>query len=75
MKPLAREAHGAVDHTARAKRLRDRAEECRTLAWIMTSEANAASYLRFADAYDALAEQQEQLARDIAELKINVQEK
>jgi hypothetical protein len=40
----------------------------------MTSEANAASYLRFADAYDALAEQQKRLARDIAELKIDVHE-
>jgi hypothetical protein len=65
----------AVDHAAQAKRLRDRAEECRNLARMMTSETNAASYLRFADSYDALAEQQEQLARDIAELRINVQQK
>jgi hypothetical protein len=35
----------------------------RTLARMMISEPNAAAYLRFADAYDALAEQQEQLAR------------
>jgi hypothetical protein len=33
---------------------------------MMTSEVNAVSYLRFADAYDALAGQQEQLAREIA---------
>jgi hypothetical protein len=39
---------------------------------MMISEANAAAYLRFADAYAALAEQQEQLARYIAEHKINV---
>jgi hypothetical protein len=31
---------------------------------MMASEANAASFLRFADTYDALAEQQEQLARE-----------
>ena len=63
MKPPARELRGAVDHTAQAKRLRDRAEEWRSLARMMTCEANAASFLRFADGYDALAEQQEQLAR------------
>jgi hypothetical protein len=63
MKPAARESRGAVQ----AKKLRDRAEECRSLARMMT---NGASYLRFADAYDALAEQQEQLARDIAQFNI-----
>jgi hypothetical protein len=70
MKQPAR-SRGAVDHTARAKGLRDRAEECRTLARIMTSEASVAAYLHYAEGYDALAEQQEQLARDAAELKIN----
>jgi hypothetical protein len=64
MKPLARELRGAVDHAAQATRLRNRAEEWRSLARMMTSEANAASFLRFADGYDALAEQQEQLARE-----------
>jgi hypothetical protein len=63
-------SRGAVDHIARAKRLRDRAEECRTLARI----TGAPAYLRWADGYDALAEQQEQLARDAAELKINYQQ-
>jgi hypothetical protein len=67
MKPAARELRGAVNHTVQAKKLRDRAEECRSLARMMT---NGASYLRFADAYDALAEQQEQLARDIAQFNI-----
>jgi hypothetical protein len=43
-----------------------------TLARMMISEANAAAYLRFADAYAALTEQQEQLARYIAEVKINL---
>jgi hypothetical protein len=73
MKPAARELRGTVDHTVQAKRLRDRAEECRAVARIMASEANAASYLRFAEAYDALAEQQ--LALGIAELKTNVQQR
>jgi len=64
-------SRGAVDHTARAKRLRDRAEECRTLARIVPSEAGAAADLRYAEGYDTLAKQQERLACDAAELKIN----
>jgi hypothetical protein len=72
MKTAAQELRGAVNHTARAKKLRDRAKECRDLARMMTSEANAAVYLRFAEGYDVLAEQQERLARDIAQFKIKV---
>ena len=68
-------SRGAVDHIARAKRLRDRAEECRTLARIIPSQAGAAAYLRYAKDYDALAEQQERLARDAAELEINNQQR
>jgi hypothetical protein len=63
MKPPAQK-RGAVDHAAVAKRLRERAEECRALARVMTSAAIAASYLRFADIYDALAKQEEQIAFD-----------
>ena len=74
MKQLA-QSRGAVDHTARAKRLRDRAEECRTLARIIPSEAGAAAYLRYAKDYDALAEQQERPAREAAELEINNQQR
>ena len=40
----------------------------------MPSQAGAAAYLRYAKGYDALAEQQERLARDAAELKINNQQ-
>jgi len=36
----------------------------------MTSKANAASYLRFAEVYDDLAAHQEQLARDIEKFNI-----
>jgi hypothetical protein len=68
------QSRGAVDHTARAKRLRDRAEECRTLARIMPSEAGAAAYLRYAEHYDALAERQERLAGGTADLNINNQQ-
>jgi len=75
MKRPARESRGAVDHTARAKRLRDRAEECRTLARIMPFQAGAAAYLRYAKDYDALAEQQERLARGAAELEINKEQR
>jgi hypothetical protein len=65
---LAEEARGvpALEATARAKKLRDRAEECRALARMMTSAANVASYLDLAKIYDNLAEQRERLSRDTA---------
>ena len=60
----------AGEHTAQAKKLRHRGEECRTLARLMDSEENAARYLRMADAYDALAKQEEQLARDVVRFNL-----
>jgi hypothetical protein len=60
--------HITADHTAKAQKLRHRSEECRTLARLMDTKENAARYLRMADDYDALAEQQEQLARDVVRL-------
>jgi hypothetical protein len=60
----------AIDHAALSKRLQHRAEECRALAQMMTSVANAASYLRLAKTYDAMAEQADQLARDIVKTTI-----
>ena len=65
MKTARAGARGVRDHSLRAKQLRDRAEECRTLARMI----NAAYYLRLAETYDRLADQQERLARDIAESK------
>jgi hypothetical protein len=56
----------AYEHTTHAKKLRDRGEECRALAQLMDTEENAARYLRMADDYDALARQEEQLARDLS---------
>jgi len=67
------QSRGVVVHTDRAIRLRDRAEECRALARIIPAEAGAA-YLRYAEDYDALAEQEERLARDAAELEISNQQ-
>ena len=54
----------AIDHAALSKKLRHRAEECRALAQMMTSAANAASYLRVAETYDAMADTTDQLVRD-----------
>jgi hypothetical protein len=59
-----------AEHTAQSKKLRHRGEECRTLARLMDSEENAARYLRMADAYDALAKQEEQLARDVVRFNL-----
>ena len=36
----------------------------------MDTEENAARYLRMADAYDALAKQEEQLARDVVRFNL-----
>jgi hypothetical protein len=60
----------AYDHIAQARKLRHRGEECRTLAQLMDTAANAATYLRMADAYDALAEQEEQLASDVVRFSL-----
>jgi len=70
IKRLLAEEVAAVEAPARSKKLRDRAEECRALAQIVISAPNVASYLNLAQIYDGLAEQQEQLARDI--VKFNV---
>jgi len=53
-------------------RLLYRAEECRVLAAIVTDEAAANSYLKLADAYEAIAEEERRMiaaraARAIAE--------
>jgi hypothetical protein len=54
-----------AEHTADAKTLRDRPEECHALAQVMITKENTLRYLSLADAYTALAEQEEQLARDV----------
>ena len=63
----------AAEYAAHVKTLRDRAEECRVLAQVMISKENASRYLKLADAYIALAEQEEQLARDVEALELRDQ--
>jgi len=61
----------AAEHATQARKLRHRAEECRTLARLMTTKGTTtARYLSLADAYDALAEQEEQLARDVVRFNL-----
>ena len=43
------------------KRLVDRAEKCRVLAGIVTNRGAAKSYLKLADSYEALAEEERTL--------------
>ena len=66
MKTARAGVRGVGDHRLQAKRLRDRAEECRTLARMI----NAAYYLRLAETYDRLADH----ACDIAEFEIESQQ-
>jgi hypothetical protein len=44
------------------KRLVDRAEECRVLAGIVSDRDAAASYLKLADTYELMAEQERRLS-------------
>jgi hypothetical protein len=46
-------------HTERADKLRKRAGECRSLAESAQNPLNAASYLKLADLYEALAQEEE----------------
>lgn len=55
----------SADHLEQARRLRDRAEECRRLAKLMTDELNRRAYLELAQSYELLASKEEQLGRDI----------
>jgi hypothetical protein len=70
MKTARAGVRGVGDHSLQAKQLRDRAEECRILARMI----NVAYYLRLAESYDRLADQEERLARDIAEFEIESQQ-
>ena len=56
------------DYAEQAKRLRNRAEECGTLAKLMTDKVNRQTYLQLAQSYEALALKEEQLGRDILKL-------
>ena len=53
-----------MDHSANAKRYRDQAEELRAKSDLMKDPDTSAQYSRMAEAYDKLAEGQDDLARD-----------
>jgi hypothetical protein len=48
-----------VDHAKEAKKLRDRAEECRALAEMMKQPGAREGYLSLADSYESLAQREE----------------
>ena len=54
-----------VDHATHARRLRDRAEECRRIAEMQSHAAGRSSYLHLAECYENLAKQEEDLAMRI----------
>jgi hypothetical protein len=49
------------ENILQAKRLRDRADECRALAEIMKGQETREAYLKLAEAYEALASDEERL--------------
>lgn len=54
-----------MDYSANAKRYRDQAEEFRAKSDLMKDPETSAQYSRMADAYDKLAEGQDDLARNV----------
>ena len=52
------------EYAAEAARHRKMAEEYRTLAWFATDDGLCTSYRKLADAYDALADHEDRLARN-----------
>ena len=53
-----------MDHSANAKRYRNQAEELRAKSELMKDPETSAQYSRMADAYEKLAEGQDDLARN-----------
>ena len=53
------------NHKPQHLRLRERADECRRLAGLLTEPSARISYLQLAQAYDALAADEEMLSADI----------
>jgi hypothetical protein len=68
MKTARAGVRGVGDHSLQAKQLRDRAEECRTLARMI----NAAYYLRLAESYDVLPTKRSGLRATSQSLKSNL---
>jgi len=56
---------GSRDYTATAKRYRDQAEEFRAKAELMADIDTRAQYDRMADAYERLADNEEDVVRNI----------
>lgn len=57
-----------MDHAADAKRHRHMAEEMRAKAGIMSDHEVRSTYLRLADGYDLMADGDERLARNAAQI-------
>ena len=57
-----------MDHAANAARHRKHADECRTIASMMDSEAMREQYLKLAEAYEQLADNEEMVGANIAKL-------
>lgn len=60
-----------MDHLSEAKRLHNRAEECRALAEIIHDQRARDGYLRMAEAYKVLAEREAARAIDVEGYKPN----
>ena len=62
----AAEAMGSkASHLAHAKKLRDRAEECRVISGLVKDEKIATQYIGLADSYERMALIEEALANEV----------
>ncbi|SFQ21738.1 hypothetical protein SAMN05216330_11963 [Bradyrhizobium sp. Ghvi] len=54
-----------TDYTVEARRHREMADECRTMAACLTDKGVCGAYQRLAQDYDTLAENEERIARNL----------
>jgi hypothetical protein len=62
----------SVDYAEQARRLRDRAEECRRLAKLATDKGTRRAYLELAQSYELLANKEAQLGRDVLKPPVRI---
>jgi len=58
-----------MDHAANAAETPKEAEECRTIAGMMTDDDTRGQYLRLAETYELLASNEEKIASNMHNIK------
>jgi hypothetical protein len=58
---VSKPARATVEHLKKAKELQERAEECELIAKLATTDENKAAYLRMAELYRRLSDEERRL--------------